>query len=251
VLFVVVASVIMQVDGGVSQFAKRIRSPLQREAAACEALRLADSGLDDKCAVNHVIETVGPQGKTTFVVFFRHDWGGGGPGKPVGHFEVFDDVGLHIKWFMNANVLEPTDSVLQLGKGQCNLSTVKLVGRCWREQMNSIETVTIGLGVKSTSAAVAWYQKLLGNVEVLEPAPGTVELRLNAKTWLQLDDTGYLAVGGGSTIVRFSTDDVERSHQFVKTIAFKVSDIETVDGVIRYFDFEDPSGNRLSYYQLM
>lgn len=117
-LWVIVASVVLQVDGGVSQFATRVRSPLQRETAACEALRLAEpSEGDEKCAVNHVIETKGPRGKTTFIVFFRHEWGGGRPGKPIGHFEVFDEGGSHIKWFMNANVLEPTDSVLQLGKG--------------------------------------------------------------------------------------------------------------------------------------
>lgn len=117
--------------------------------------------------------------------------------------------------------------------------------------MSKIETITVGMGVKDVTAATEWYKKLLGDVEMMEPAPGTKELRLTESTWLQLDDTGYLEVGGGSTIIRFSTDDIEATHETVKRLASNVDDIETVVGVLRYFDFKDPDGNRLSYYQLM
>ena len=117
--------------------------------------------------------------------------------------------------------------------------------------MGKIETITIGVGVKSVAEATKWYTELLGDIEVVEPAPGTVELQLSENTWLQLDDTGYLAVGGGSSIVRFSTDNIEAAHKAVKVIASDVDEIETVEGVISYFDFKDPNGNRLSYYQMM
>jgi lactoylglutathione lyase len=112
-----------------------------------------------------------------------------------------------------------------------------------------IESIAIGIAVKDVKEATRWYRTLLGDVEAMEPAPGTVELRLTESTWLQLDDTGYLEVGG--SIVRLETKDIDATHKVVKSLAPDVADIELVEGVIRYFDFKDPAGNRLSYYQLI
>lgn len=113
-----------------------------------------------------------------------------------------------------------------------------------------ITGVTVGIGVKDVKEATKWYQTLLGDVEMMEPAPGTIELQLTDETWLQLDDTGYLKVGGGSTIVRFGTKDIEMAHKIAKELDPKASDIEVVEGAIKFFDFKDPAGNRLSYYEL-
>lgn len=84
----------------------------------------------------------------------------------------------------------------------------------------------------------------------MEPDPGTIELKLTDNVWLQLDDTGYLKTGGGS-IVRFETKDIDAVHGLVKKLTSDVGDIETVEGVVKYFDFKDPAGNRLSYVQLL
>jgi hypothetical protein len=37
----------------------------------------------------------------------------------------------------------------------------------------------------------------------------------------------------------------------VKSLKSDVSDVALVEDVVQYFDFEDPWGNRLSFYQLM
>lgn len=113
-----------------------------------------------------------------------------------------------------------------------------------------IESVTIGIAVKNVKEATEWYQTLFGDVETMEPDPGTIELKLTDNVWLQLDDTGYLKVGGGS-IVRFETKDIDAVHRLVKELTSDVNDIETVEGVVKYFDFKDPAGNRLSYVQLL
>ena len=97
-----------------------------------------------------------------------------------------------------------------------------------------IGTITIGIAVKDLKEATRWYKALLGDVETMEPAPGTIELQLAENTWLQLDDTGYLEVGGGSSIVRFETKDIDAEHQVVKKLTSDADDIETVEGVIRY-----------------
>jgi lactoylglutathione lyase len=115
----------------------------------------------------------------------------------------------------------------------------------------TIESVTIGIAVKDVTAAARWYKTLLGDVEIMEPAPGTIELRLTDNAWLQLDDTGYLRISGESTIIRFGTNNIEAVHKIVKDLDPDVGDIEVVEGIIKYFDFKDPAGNRLSYYQLI
>ena len=115
-----------------------------------------------------------------------------------------------------------------------------------------IKGITIGIAVKDVKEATKWYKSLLGeNIEIMEPAPGTVELKLANNVWLQLDDTGYLKLGGESSIIRFEANDIEAAHMQAKKLASDVGDIVTVEGVIKYFDFKDPWGNRLSYVQLM
>lgn len=114
-----------------------------------------------------------------------------------------------------------------------------------------IESITIGIAVKNVTEATKWYKSLLGDVDIMEPVPGIIELKLTDDTWLQFDDTGYLEVGGGSSIVRFETKDIDAAHKRVKKLTSNVEDIILVEGVVKYFDFKDPSGNRLSYVQLL
>lgn len=114
-----------------------------------------------------------------------------------------------------------------------------------------IKGVTIGIAVKDVKRATKWYKSLLGNVEAMEPNPGTIELKLTDDTWLQLDDTGYLKLGGGSTIIRFETKDIDAAHKAVKELTSDIEDIVVVEGVVKFFDFKDPSGNRLSYVQIL
>lgn len=112
-----------------------------------------------------------------------------------------------------------------------------------------IQSITIGIAVDDVTEAVRWYKTLLGDVETMEPAPGTIELQLTESTWLQLDDTDDLKVSG--SIIRLETQDIDAIHKKVKILKPDVGDIELVEGVIRYFDFKDTTGNRLSYYQLI
>jgi len=114
-----------------------------------------------------------------------------------------------------------------------------------------IESITIGIAVRNVNEAINWYKSLLGDTEIVEPVPGTVELKLTDNVWLQLDDTGYLEVGGGSSIIRLETKDIDSVYRLVKELASEVEEIVTVEGVVKYFDFKDPAGNRLSYVQLL
>lgn len=118
--------------------------------------------------------------------------------------------------------------------------------------INKINSISVGIGVKNVTEASDWYKSLLGEgVEMMEPSPGVIEIQLMENVWLQLDDTGYLKLGGESSIIRLETSDIEQAHLNAKKLATSVEDIATVEGVVKYFDFQDPWGNRLSYYEVV
>jgi hypothetical protein len=115
-----------------------------------------------------------------------------------------------------------------------------------------IESITIGIALTDVKEATEWYKSLFGdNIETMQPAPGTIEIKLTDNVWLQLDDTGYLKLGGESSIIRLETKDVKKKYKLAKKIATSVEDIVIVEDVIQYFNFKDPWDNRLSYYQLL
>lgn len=115
--------------------------------------------------------------------------------------------------------------------------------------MSTFASVTIGLAVTDLDRAVEWYRSLLGGVEEMEPAPGVREFRLTPSTWLQLFEG---AVSPDSpTVVRLESDDAGSSHALALSLGTEVGEIETVPGVVRYFEFSDPFGNLLSFYEVL
>lgn len=103
-----------------------------------------------------------------------------------------------------------------------------------------IKSITIGLAVDEVQEVARWHQTLLGEVEMIEPSPGAIELKLCNNVWLQLDDTGYLEVGGKSSVLRLETDNIESTYKTVKDLAGEVDEIEEVEGGLKYLDFKDP-----------
>jgi len=47
------------------------------------------------------------------------------------------------------------------------------------------------------------------------------------------------------------TNDIDGAHKLVKKLTVDVEDIVMFEGVVKYFDFKDIAGNRLSYVQLL
>jgi len=116
-------------------------------------------------------------------------------------------------------------------------------------KMNQIKSVTIGLPVTNMDNAKKWYRNLLGKVEEMEPAPGVMEFRLTPTTWIQLFEVKTSQ--HNPTVMRFESDDIKASHELALRIAKEVTKIESVPEVVSYFDFKDPFGNALSFYQLL
>ena len=115
--------------------------------------------------------------------------------------------------------------------------------------MAEIKSFTIGLPVTDLGAAIEWYQRLLGNVKTINPAPGVWEFQIVPSGWLQLFESETSSQN--VAVVRFESGDIEASRELALTLGTDVGEIETVPEAIRYFDFRDPFGNQLSFYEIL
>jgi lactoylglutathione lyase len=115
--------------------------------------------------------------------------------------------------------------------------------------MTKVRTFTVGLPVTDLNSAIEWYRRLLGEVEEINPAPGVWEFQIISSGWLQLFESKIYRPN--PAVVRFESDDIEASRMQALSLDTDVGEIETVPGTVRYFEFPDPFGNRLSFYELL
>jgi catechol 2,3-dioxygenase-like lactoylglutathione lyase family enzyme len=113
--------------------------------------------------------------------------------------------------------------------------------------MMEINSITVALPVTDLNRAIAWYRKLLGELEEISPAEGIVEMRLMPSFWLQLFQLE--SNESSSKSLNLETENIALSHEIVLSLGADAGQIETVPETIRYFEFSDPFGNLLSFYQ--
>lgn len=112
-----------------------------------------------------------------------------------------------------------------------------------------ISSLTVGLPVADLREATEWYRAVFGSRPVLDPAPGVREFEVVPHTWLQLLASEQEV--RSAFVVRIGVGDIEAEYERVRELGIDPSPIHTVSGVVRYFDFHDPYGNRLSFYQVI
>ena len=115
--------------------------------------------------------------------------------------------------------------------------------------MTKIKSFTVGLPVTELKRAVEWYRQLLGEVEEVNPAPGVWEFQIVPSGWLQLFESEINETN--RSVMRFESHDIEASRMLASSLSINVGQIETVPEAVRYFEFRDPFGNRLSFYELL
>ncbi len=112
---------------------------------------------------------------------------------------------------------------------------------------DKVNSVTVGLPVTDLSRATEWYRLLLGKLEEANPMDGIWEIRVTSSFWLQLFEIDIEESSLKS--VNFETDNIENSHKLVLSLGVEAGQIETVPEAVQYFEFSDPFGNLLSFYQ--
>ena len=112
-----------------------------------------------------------------------------------------------------------------------------------------ISSVTVGLPVTDLNRAIDWYRQLLGELEEISPAEGIWEICVTSSFTLQLFELDCKE--SSSKNVGFETSDIKLSHKLVLSLGVEVGEIETVPEAVHYFEFSDPFGNLLSFYQFV
>ncbi len=115
--------------------------------------------------------------------------------------------------------------------------------------MTKVKTFTVGLPVTDLNSAVEWYRRLLGEVEEVNPAPGVWEFQIVPSGWLQLFESEINEPN--QSVVRFESQDIEASRMLASSLSINLDQIETVPDAVSCFDFQNPFGNRLSFYELL
>ncbi|EAD8958148.1 VOC family protein [Listeria monocytogenes] len=102
------------------------------------------------------------------------------------------------------------------------------------------KSITIGLPVSDLEKSVSWYEKLT-------PVEGVVEYQIGS-VWIQLFEE---KINVSENVLRIGVEDLDVEFERLKTLEVITEEvIEDVPGIIRYFDFSDPDGNKLSFYWL-
>lgn len=112
-----------------------------------------------------------------------------------------------------------------------------------------INSVTVGIPVPDLGQSIEWYRKLLGDLESFSPAEGIWEICVTPSFTLQLFELETKEAG--MTNIGFESTDIEESHRLVATLGVTAGAVETVPDTVSYFEFSDPFGNPLSFYQVL
>ncbi len=110
----------------------------------------------------------------------------------------------------------------------------------------SYSSSTISFPVSNLDLSVEWYKQVLGEIEYFSPADGVMEFALNDKTWLQLFE-GESTTG---SVLRLEVRDIQFQYERLKKLSISPTPVEMVPNVVSYFDFKDPDGNQMSFYEL-
>ena len=112
-----------------------------------------------------------------------------------------------------------------------------------------VESLTVGIPVSDLEQAMEWYRRLIPEKRESDPGPGVHEYELQAGLWLQLLELGPQPLT--EAIVRIGVADVDREHARVVGLGIAASEIRTVPSVVRHFDFRDPWGNQIGFYEII
>lgn len=112
-----------------------------------------------------------------------------------------------------------------------------------------VRGATIGVPVADLDAGIEWYRRLLGVGEELMPTPEVWERELLPSVWLQLFEQPKGS--SGESVLRLEVEDIDVPRRNLARMNEDVGRVRTVPTAVRYFEFRDPFGNLMSYYELL
>nr|WP_315528881.1 VOC family protein [Carnobacterium maltaromaticum] len=111
----------------------------------------------------------------------------------------------------------------------------------------NVKSITVGLPVSNLEKSASWYEKILMSDEKISPVEDIIEYQIGS-VWIQLFKEKINVSENG---LRLEVEDLDKEFERLKTLGVIVDEVMgDVPGIIRYFDFSDPDGNKLSFYWL-
>ena len=108
------------------------------------------------------------------------------------------------------------------------------------------EIITI-IMVSDPVKAKDWYTRLFGKGPDLEPFPGNVEFKIGG-AWVQVKRG---SVKPSSWSLQIEVRDLSKERERLRRSGIEATEINTVPGVISYFDLKDPDGNGMRWFQIL
>jgi predicted enzyme related to lactoylglutathione lyase len=110
-----------------------------------------------------------------------------------------------------------------------------------------LTSITIGIPVGNLEMASQWYERCLELKAHIEPATDIREYQIFPGCWLQLSEAETTT---SQHSLLLGVVDLDAERQRLKGLGVEVGEINRVEGLIAWFDFQDPDGNNLSLYRV-
>jgi lactoylglutathione lyase len=110
-----------------------------------------------------------------------------------------------------------------------------------------LTSVTIGIPVGNLKEASQWYERCLELKGHIEPATDIREYQIFPGCWLQLSEA---ETAKSQHSLLLGVLDLDGERQRLRELGVEVGEINRVEGLIAWFDFQDPDGNNLSLYRV-
>jgi catechol 2,3-dioxygenase-like lactoylglutathione lyase family enzyme len=110
-----------------------------------------------------------------------------------------------------------------------------------------VKSTTHLVEVGDLQDAQRWYADVLGRGPDIEPVDGVLEWELREGTWLQVAEGAPNPQPG--QMLRLGVEDIDAATAALAEAGVDVGEVERVEGVIAFCEFQDPFGNPLSLYQ--
>lgn len=109
-------------------------------------------------------------------------------------------------------------------------------------------SVLAALPVSEGVESIDWYSRFLDRSPDMEPVEGVAEWVLAQGATLQLVTRPESA---GTGFTRLEVADLDQAVEALERRGFHPANVGQIDGIVRYADYLDPSGNELSVVQAL
>lgn len=121
-------------------------------------------------------------------------------------------------------------------------------GLDWQARLDPDFPVTVNVFVTDIAESTRWYRAILDDAPMMQPTPSATAFEVVEGVWLEMLESEE--VNPGDFAVRFGVKDVRAEKARLESLGVKTGEVLQPDPRVLLFDFRDPDGNLLTFYEL-